>query len=245
MVAQRSLSESDVAAIREELSAGNVSTVWFTPAAVGVVTGGSAKVVSVGEVAEGEFIQVRPAGSRDVMFCSSSELTRVRPPRRRKPQPEPVTAAAPPAGKAPPARTPLEKAAPAKTPPGKVRPSSAASAAHAVRADPPAPVSEAPGPAPARRSAERRATSAEVTVTLFASAEGEWTVEVMVGKKRVVRALPVQPAEVAQAARSLPEPVTEAIEASLAAARTRQTERVEQLRAELESAQRTLRELGG
>jgi len=84
-----------------------------------------------------------------------------------------------------------------------------------------------------------------VTVTLFASAEGEWTVEVTVGKKRLVRSLPVQAAEVAKAARSLPSPVTEAIEASLAAARKRQTDRVEQLRAELEAAQLALRELDG
>jgi hypothetical protein len=82
-------------------------------------------------------------------------------------------------------------------------------------------------------------------VVLLASAEGEWTVEVTVGRKRVVRSLPVQPANVARAARSLPAPVTEAIEASLAAARERQTERVEQLRAELEAAQLALRELGG
>jgi len=50
---------------------------------------------------------------------------------------------------------------------------------------------------------------------------------------------------VAKAARSLPSPVTEAIEASLAAARKRQTDRVEQLRAELEAAQLALRELDG
>src|SRR5207249_7144010 len=98
MVAVRSLSESDVAAIREELAAGKPVTVWFTPTAVGVPVGGSAKVVSVGEVAEGEFIQVRPAGSRDMMFCSPSELTRSRPPRKRKTQPEapePIAASKP------------------------------------------------------------------------------------------------------------------------------------------------------
>jgi hypothetical protein len=80
---------------------------------------------------------------------------------------------------------------------------------------------------------------------LFASAEGEWTVEVTVGKKRVVRPVPVQPTEVAKAARLLPAPVTEAIETSLAVARQRQLERVERLRAELEAAQRALRELNG
>lgn len=237
MVAVHSLSESDVAAIRDDLSAGTRSTVWFTPTAVGVPTGGSAKVVSVGEPTEGEFIQVRPAGSRDSMFCAPSELTRVRPPRARKPrsyEPDPVPAA---------------KAATGNSAPSPVAPATRA-AGVPVNA-PAAPVSAPKAPASRRTAelrppvAERRAPSAEVTVTLFASTEGEWTVEVTVGKKRLVRSLPVQAAEVAKAARSLPSPVTEAIEASLAAARKRQTDRVEQLRAELEAAQLALRELDG
>jgi hypothetical protein len=234
MVAVRSLSESDVAAIREELSAGKQSTVWFTPMAVGVPAGGSAKVVSVGEVTEGEFMQVRPAGSRDMMFCSPGELTRTRPPRKRKPEPEvaeplrPVPAPTPP---------------PADPAPPLVKPK--AGRAEIVHDGGSATGAQAP-PVPAvRRSVERRPAASEVTVVLLASAEGEWTVEVTVGRKRVVRSLPVQPANVARAARSLPAPVTEAIEASLAAARERQTERVEQLRAELEAAQLALRELGG
>jgi hypothetical protein len=80
---------------------------------------------------------------------------------------------------------------------------------------------------------------------LTGSAEGEWTVEVMIGRKRAVRPTLVQPADIAQAARSLPAAVTEAIEASLDAARQRQLERVEQLRVELEAAQRALDELSG
>jgi hypothetical protein len=55
----------------------------------------------------------------------------------------------------------------------------------------------------------------------------------------------VQPADVAKAARSLPPAVAEAIESSLEAARLRQQERVERLRAELEAAQRALRDLSG
>jgi hypothetical protein len=244
MVAVRSLAESDVAAIREELSAAKPSTVWFTPIAVGVPVGGSAKVVSVGDVAEAEFIQVRPAGSRDVMFCSPSELTRTRPPRKRKPQPEAAEPAAESAAEPVAASNPaLEKPAPRSAPLRSAAPP-AMPTATGESSSPTTEVAAPPAPT-ARKSAERRPTSAEVTVTLFASAEGEWTVEVTVGKKRVVRSVPVQPAEVAKAARSLPAPVTEAIEASLTAARMRQTERVEQLRAELEEAQRALRELSG
>lgn len=243
MVAVRSLADSDVAAIRGELSEGKPSTVWFTPAAVGVPVGGSAKVVSVGEVEEGEFIQVRPAGSRDMMFCSPSELTRARPARKPKRAPEvPQPAAVPeavskPTEKSGPERAETEKPAVERSATEKPAIAEGGRAATGANPTPPAP--------PVRRAPERRASPAEVTVTLFASTEGEWTVEVLVGKKRVVRLLPVQPGDVAKAARFLPAPVTEAIEASLAEARKRQTERVEQLRAELEAAQQALRELSG
>jgi uncharacterized protein DUF6319 len=237
MVEPKPLSEQDLATVRAELSTGKPSTVWFTPASVAVPTGGSAKVVSLRDASEGEFIQVRPAGSRDTMFCSPSELTRTRPPRKRKPQPpqaapqppvvpttEPTPAAS--AAQRPPAQSPprtpiVEKSTPAAPAAGKSTDRRRASGAHAT------------------------ARPSEVTVTLTGSAEGEWTVEVMIGRKRAVRPTPVQPADIAQAARSLPAAVTEAIEASLDAARQRQLERVEQLRVELEAAQRALEELSG
>lgn len=237
MVEPKPLSEQDLAAVRAELSTGTPSTVWFTPASVGVPTGGSAKVVSLRDASEGEFIQVRPTGSRDTMFCSPSELTRTRPPRRRK-QPPPQAA-------------PEPAVAPAS------EPTPAASAGQSPQATSPPRTSTAEkstpsAPAAGRSSGRRRASGAhattrpsEVTVTLTGSAEGEWTVEVVIGKKRAVRPTPVQPADIAQAARSLPAAVTEAIQASLDAARQRQLERVEQLRVELEAAQRALEELSG
>lgn len=82
MTAAGALTDHDVAAVREQAATDKPVTVWFTPAAVGVPVGGSAKVVAVGDSAEGDFIQVRPAGSRDTMFCSPHELTRARPARR-------------------------------------------------------------------------------------------------------------------------------------------------------------------
>lgn len=263
MVAVHSLSQSDVAAVEAELSAGKPPTVWFTPTAVGVQPGRSARVVSLSDPAQGEFIKVKPAGSRDTMFCSPSELTRTRPPRKRRdaPEIEESTAASTGPVKAAP-RSPVAPAMPAAAStsgPVKLAASPAPAPVKLAAVSPEAPVKLAtaaksntplvegdPSPAPtARKSADRRQQSAEVTVTLAASTEGNWTVEVVVGRKRVVRPLPVQPAEVAAAARSLPAPVTDAIETSLASARERQIERVEQLRAELETAQRALRELGG
>jgi hypothetical protein len=255
VAATAALSDEDLATVRTELSEGKPVTVWFTKAAVGVPADGSAKVISVDDVAEGDFIQVRPAGMRDTMFCSPNELTRTRPARKRAQRP---------AAKAPEQLTRVTEAAPepsAGATPPPARPPAPASAPKPVSQPPvPQPVSQPPArddSAAAERGAERGAERsrpasgrpvarpAEVTVTLNATAEGEWTVEVLVGRKRRVRPTPVQPADVAKAARALPEAVAEAIEASLEAARLRQQERVERLRAELEAAQRALRELSG
>jgi Family of unknown function (DUF6319) len=220
------LSEQDLAAARAELAAGRPFPVWFTAAAVGVPVGGSAKIVSVGEITEGDFIEVRPTGSRDTVFCSPNELTKARPPRKRAQQAPPQPAApqlarqrAPQGASARP-ESPVHDEAPEKSG---------------------APVAEAER----RPGRARAARPAEVTVTLCSTADGEWTVEVTTGRKRTVRPTPVQPAEVAKAARSLPAAVTEAIESSLAAARQRQAQRVERLRAELDAAQRALHELSG
>jgi hypothetical protein len=218
------LSEQEVAAVRADLAADRPVTVWFTTAAVGVPAGGSAKVVSLGEVADGDFIQVRTAGSRDTMFCSPGELTRTRPPRKRTARPgrEPAR---------PPARAPAAaERAPAKP-----------AAAPVVVPEQQKAAPERPRPAGGRAAAG----PTEVTVVLSATTDGEWTVEVTAGRKRVVRPTAVHPADVGKAARSLPTEVAEAIEATLDAARQRQRERVEHLRMELEAAERALQELSG
>jgi hypothetical protein len=233
------LSEQDLAAARAELAEGRLFPVWFTAAAVGVPVGGSAKIVSVGEAAEGDFIEVRPTGTRDTVFCSPNELTSTRPPRRRRakepspqpsePQPAPQQVEEPPARRA---RPVAPEDAPALAPSAQDR---------SVERN-----GAAPQAAQARRTSRSgSARPAEVIVTLTSTAEGEWTVEVSTGRKRTVRPTPVQPGDVAKAARSLPTAVTEAIESSLAAARQRQAERVERLRAELDAAQRALQDLSG
>jgi hypothetical protein len=237
--APAALSEQDLAAARAELAEGRPFPVWFTAAAVGVPVGGSAKVVSIGEPAEGDFVEVRPTGTKDTVFCSPNELTRTRPPRRRAQK-----AADKAADKV--ADKPAEKPLPAPTPPAPRSPAPRPQA----RQESPAPSPDRNGSSPAaeaQKPARPRtlARPAEVTVTLSSTVEGEWTVEVVTGRKRTVRPTPVQPAEVAKAARSLPPAVAEAIESSLAAARQRQIERVERLRAELDAAQRALQDLSG
>jgi hypothetical protein len=233
------LSEQDLAAARTELAAGKPFPVWFTAAAVGVPVGGSAKVVSIGEPAEGDFVEVRPTGTKDTVFCSPNELTRTRPPRRRAKQ------QAPPEPSPQPARQAVVPIPPAR-PERPARPPSEAPASGSSRngstPDDTAPAAPERKPARARSGAAR---PVEVTVTLNSTADGEWTVEVLTGRKRTVRPTPVQPAEVAKAARVLPAAVAEAIESSLAAARQRQIERVERLRAELDAAQRALQDLSG
>jgi uncharacterized protein DUF6319 len=268
MGAAGSLTEEDLTAVRAELARERPVTVWFTAKAVGVPVGGSAKVVSVDDPPEGDFIQVRPAGSRDTMFCSPNELTRDRPARKRVAKTAPVAAPPKSTPKAAPVTSPvapavpapvLEQAAPAAAAPGPVVTGVVAPVPEPAPRSTPTPApAPTPAPTPAPASSPERARPAAgrvpsrssappsgVTVTLTATPEGEWSVEVVVGKKRTVRPTPVVPGDVAKAARSLPDVVAEAIDSALDSARRRQQERVEQLRAELEAAQRALQDLSG
>jgi Family of unknown function (DUF6319) len=257
--APAALSEQDLAAARAELAEGRPFPVWFTAAAVGVPVGGSAKIVSVGEPAEGDFVEVRPTGSRDTVFCSPNELTSTRPPRKRARQaapPSPATPPSPAASVRQPERAPqrpaerngtAERNGAAERNGRAERNGTAERNGMAERNGTVERAGTEPVTGPERRPSRPRpaARPTEVTVTLSSTAEGEWTVEVVTGRKRTVRPTPVQPAEVAKAARSLPPAVAEAIESSLVAARQRQIERVERLRAELDAAQRALQDLSG
>ncbi|MEU5696402.1 DUF6319 family protein [Actinosynnema sp. NPDC020468] len=218
--AKQGLSPQDVDHLRTELAEGRPPAVWFTSAAVGVEAGRSAKVVSFTEPEEGDFIQVRPTGAKDELSFSPAELTLEKPAPRRKP------AVVEPPAPAPAAPAPVEHIytpAPAPAPERKPQPEK---------------------PAPARQPAARKAKPAEVTVTLTSTAEGEWTVDVQTGAKRTLKSAPIAASAVGQAARLLLPEVSEAVEAVLDAARERHLARVEQLRAELEEAQRALDDLG-
>ncbi|XVS66332.1 DUF6319 family protein [Actinosynnema sp. CA-299493] len=221
---QSSLSEQDIDHLRAELAAGRPPAVWFTSAAVGVEAGRSAKVVAFTEPAEGDFIQVRPTGEKDELSFSPAELTVEKPaPRKRAPAPAETPVPAP---------APVEHIyTPAPAPP-KPRPAPAPAA-------PPAPAAER------RPAARKQAKPAEVTVTLTSTVDGEWTVDVQWGTKRTLKAAPVAASAVSQVSKLLPAEVDEAVESVLSAARERHLARVEQLRAELEAAQRALDELNG
>ncbi|HEV7908091.1 MAG TPA: DUF6319 family protein [Pseudonocardiaceae bacterium] len=229
MVKQSSLSPQDLDHLRAELAAGRPPAVWFTSAAVGVEAGRSAKVIAFTDPDEGDFIQVRPTGSKDEMSFSPAELTVEKPPRKKAP----ATRASVPAEQSAPKEEIIEypyvPAPPLKPTPAQRAPAPEQAAAAAAR--------------PARPSSRKQAKVAEVTVTLSSTAEGEWTVDVMSGSKRTVRAAPVAASAVAQAAKLLTPEVAEAVETVLSAARAQHLAKVEQLRAELEAAQRALDEL--
>jgi len=254
MSAAAALSEEQIIEVQGELAAGRPVTVWFTEAAVGVPVGGSAKVVAIGDPAAGDFVQVRPTGSRDELFCSPSELTRSRPPRRKaaaaktadKTTGKTADKAAATAEPAVPLPRTSDSAASAERggrekprTPAPARP--AAPAATAEVAAPPAPEK----PRPAARRAARENAGPELSVVLQPTSSGEWVASVTRGSKTVVRPTPVPPGDVAKAARCLPPAVGDAVDAALAAARTRQQERVAALQAELEAARQALEDLGG
>ncbi|GAA3038574.1 DUF6319 family protein [Actinokineospora globicatena] len=205
MTESGALEPQDVERLRVALAEGKPTPVWFTPAAVGVEAGQQAKVVAFDEPAEGDFIQVRPHGSRDVLAFSPAELTTVKPPVKPKPAPAP----------------------PPPEPPAVVQG-----------------IESAPVEQTRSRSRAKPQQPVEITVTLHATPDGEWSVDVLVGKKRTVRWVPVPAGDIARVAKSLPAEVGEAIAVSLTAARERQLRRVAELKAELEAAQRALRDLG-
>ena len=228
MAKKSGLSAEDVDSLRSQLDGGTQPLVWFTAAAVGMEAGKSAKLLAFTDPPEGDFIQVRPTGSKDEMSFSPGELTLEKPPPRKKP------AAPPPAPPQPPRETeilhPYVPEAPVKPAAPKPKPAAA-------------PVEPAPAAKPARKPSGKGATP-EVTVTLVSAGEGEWTVEVLQGTRKAVRPTPVSPAAVAQAAKLLTPEVSEIVEGVLNAARAQQLARVEQLRAELEAAQKALEDLG-
>lgn len=228
------LSSDELRAIREELSAGTTPTVWFTSSAVGVQEGRSGKVIALGEPAEGDFIQVRPAGSKDVLSFSTAEITQVKPPRK-KPAPEP---AAKPAAKAPAGKPSQDTAA---KPPDKP----VAKPAAAATAKPPARTTAKSGESDAARRKPRpvKQPVGGAVVTLTADDNGQWSVEVTNTKRKLVKPTQVPANAVAQAAKVLHDDVAAAVEPVIEAAREQHRARVEQLRAELEAAQAALEEL--
>lgn len=235
------LSDNDLDQIAAEIEAGRPPMIWFTAAAVGVTEGRSGKVVSLGDPADGDFLQIRPTGSKDVLSFGPTEVTLVKPQRDKPaaapppspPAPEkkelPVTPAASPSTSAP-------SAADRKPAPGPAKNSAAGTK--------PAPAPRTPAASKAAKApAARKSKAPEVTVTINGTADGEWTVDVTAGKKRTARAVAVTGTAVAQAAKLLPPEVSEVVDGLLESVRGAQEAKVQQLQAELEQARKLLEEL--
>ncbi|SMD23746.1 DUF6319 family protein [Kibdelosporangium aridum] len=217
------LSDSDITQLRDALKAGKPPTVWFTGRAVGVDAGKSGKVVSFASPEEGDFIEVKPTGSKDTLSFSKAELTLNRPKQRpaapKKPAPAPAVV-----------EEEIYQPAPA-------------SSSSSSRASSPSSAS-APASAEKKSAPRRRAMPpSEVTVTLHSTPRGDWTVDVVVGKKRSVRSMPIPAAAIHKIAKELPDQVETAISAVMAAARQQHEERIALLQAELDAARRALNEL--
>lgn len=244
------LSDTEIRGIAAELADGRPPMVWFTPAAVGVSEGRSGKVVALGDPAEGDFLQVRPTGSKDVMSFSPTEVTLAKPARKDKRTTTSETTGTPPS--APRKDTAVSMSSTVTAPPSPPTPASVP----ATASKPPAPQPASgpqPGAAPAARTprdkpaaAARKSTKTpEVTVTLSGTADGDWTVDVVQGKKRAIKGLSVSGSAVAQASKLLDPEVAEVVDSVLESVRTTQRAKVEQLQTELEQARRLLDALSG
>ncbi|BDT96343.1 hypothetical protein IFM12275_63190 [Nocardia sputorum] len=237
------LSDSEIQQIATDIAGGRPPMVWFTAAAVGVPEGRSGKVIALGDPADGDFLQVRPTGSKDVLSFSPIEVTLTKPPRGAAgatAQPKSTRKESSVTQSSTTTNT-TARPEPASAPEPPAAPKPAEASGEAGRAGKQAPA--APAPKPAKTAAARKAKAPEVTVTLTGTADGEWTIDVVSGKKRTLRGIPVAGSAVAQAAKILHPEVAEVVSGVLEALRGVQEAKVQQLQAELEEARRLLDEL--
>ncbi|WP_433683258.1 DUF6319 family protein [Nocardia sp. CA-119907] len=238
------MSDTEIQQIATDIAGGRPPMVWFTAAAVGVPEGRSGKVVEIGDRSESDFLRVKPTGSKDVLSFSPTEVTLTKPPRDKAAtaspaqpksttrkestvtQPSTLTTPTPPSPAASPTPVIPKPVAPAAEP-----------------AKPAASTGAAKPATKATAAARSKAKAPEVTVTLTGTADGEWSVDVVSGKKKSVRGLPVTSSAVAQAAKVLHPEVAEVVAGILEAARVVQESKVQQLQAELAEAKRLLEEL--
>ncbi|MGW4330251.1 DUF6319 family protein [Nocardia sp. NPDC004573] len=237
------LSDSEIQQIATDIAGGRPPMVWFTAAAVGVPEGRSGKVIALGDPADGDFLQVRPTGSKDVLSFSPVEVTLTKPPRGTAgatAQPKSTRKESSVTQSSTTTNT-TAQAEPASAPAPSAAPKPAEASGEAGRASKQAPAATAPKPA--KTAAARKAKAPEVTVTLTGTADGEWSIDVVSGKKRTLRGIPVAGSAVAQAAKILHPEVAEVVSGVLEALRGVQEAKVQQLQAELEEARRLLDEL--
>ncbi|MDG3016772.1 DUF6319 family protein [Speluncibacter jeojiensis] len=245
-----SLTPENLVELTEAVAEGRRVTVYFREAtpSLNLEAGSSARVVSV----SGTTVMLRPKGVNDELPFEADELrmTKTGPaaatPKRRpavKPaQNEPGKA---PVAVKPTAAVPVKPQATPATPPAEsVKEPVVASQPQAKAAQPPA---QAPAPktAPAARKRTSKKAPTSVSVTIYGSADNEWTVAVTHGARRPGKSAPVTPDAVERAVRELGQPAAlEAVDSLLGAAREEAERRVAELSRQLEEARDALAALG-
>lgn len=232
------LTDSDVAALKSRVQAGEKPRVVVRAASAAVPAGTRGNIVRIGNPSEGEYIVVR-LGKDEVPFApaelSMSGRQPAAPAKAAAKKAAPVKAAAkrPGAKKAPAARkaAPVRKAATAAP---------AATAKAAAKKAPPA------RPA-ARKATTRKRTSGGKTppplVVTLRFSDGDWSVEAARGARRLAKASAVRPGAVKAFADLLDEQIVrDALTETIESCRSVVEERAASLRAELLAAEAALRE---
>lgn len=248
---RRSVSESltsdDLTALAAALTDGKRATVYMregTPS-LGLAAGASARVVSI----DGTTVTVKPTGVDDELPYEADELriTKAAPPAPEKPKtPAPARKAA-----AKPAATPPPTPAPAKKPaPVAAHESSAADKPVPQKTASPKPSAQKPATPKSAAKVVRRTGAkkppASVTVTIFGSADNEWSVAVTRGGRKPTRSRTVAPDSVESALSELGDGTAfDAASSILNAAREEAQRRVEELSRELQAAREALAALEG
>lgn len=242
------LTEQNLIDLAAAVSTGKRATVYLVEAipGLGLAAGCSAKVVSV----DGSTVLVRPKGVNDELPYEADELRMTRLPVPARPAPTPPTSAPGPGRtRSAAARAALDRSASstkAAAAAGTPSPQPASSTPTTTKDAVTTPTSETPQPtSPAPKRPRRTKEPVGVSVTVHATAGGEWTVTVTQGAKRSGKATPVSPDAVERAVRELGDPAAqEAVSSMLSAAREEAAQRVEELSRQLAEARTALESLG-
>ncbi|WP_040517326.1 DUF6319 family protein [Gordonia neofelifaecis] len=225
--ASESLTPDDLTTLAAALAEGKRATVYLregTPS-LGLTPGASARVLSI----SGTTVTIKPRGVDDELPYEADELR--------------ITKNPPPAPEKPKKAAPRKSAAP--TPSGSgAAPKSPTVAATPTVADA-TPAKKPAAAKPVRRASTRKAPSS-VTVTVFGSADNEWSVSVTRGGRKPARSRTVAPDSVESAMRELGDDAAlDAASSVLNAAREEAQRRVEELSRELQAAREALAALEG
>lgn len=253
-----SLTPDDLTRLSTALAEGRRATVYLREAvpSLGLGEGASARVVSIA----GNTVTISPRGVDDELPYEADELriSKVAPP---KPEPaakapgkrtavkrtavkkartaEAATSAPTIAFDAPAPRTPAPQTPASQTPASQTSASQTPASQTAGSRTPKSPASTSTPKQPAKRASKKSTQS--VTVTIYGTADNEWSVAMTRGAEKPQRSRSVTPEAVDAAVDALGDQTSRtAVTALLSAAREEAQRRVEELSRELEAAKEAL-----